>query len=88
MKTHLQILVALTAALTSVGHSQVSVVAGPESFSENWRKCSLEDCTVGGLDAAADSEGQIYVLDLVAADVRVMARKKDVPVASGGTNGA
>lgn len=54
------------------------VVAGPESFPENWQKCSL-DCTMGGLDAAVDSAGRIYVLDLVAADVRVMARKKDAP---------
>jgi hypothetical protein len=57
------------------------VVAGPESFSENWQKCSLEDCTMGGLDAAVDSQGRIYVLDLVAADVHVMARKKDAPTA-------
>ncbi len=55
------------------------VVAGVESFPENWRKCSLADCTVGGLDAAVDAAGQVYVLDLVRADVRIMARKKDVP---------
>jgi hypothetical protein len=36
---------------------------------------------MGGLDAAVDSQGRIYVLDLVAADVRVMARKKDAPAA-------
>jgi len=54
------------------------VVAGVESFPENWLKCSLADCTVGGLDAAVDAAGHVYVLDLVNADVRVMARKKDM----------
>jgi hypothetical protein len=52
------------------------VVAGPESFSENWQKCSPSDCTTGGLDAAVDSAGRIYVLDIVEANVRIMARKK------------
>jgi hypothetical protein len=51
------------------------VVAGSESFSENWLKCSPSDCTTGGLDAAVDSQGRIYILDLVTADVRVMAKK-------------
>ncbi len=51
------------------------VVAGVESFSENWLKCSLADCTVGGLDAAVDSQQRIYILDLVANDVRVMKHK-------------
>jgi hypothetical protein len=57
------------------------VVAGPESFSANWQKCSPSDCTTGGLDAAVDAEGRIYILDLVDADIRIMARKKDVPAA-------
>jgi len=52
-----------------------SVVAGPESFTENARAHDLSDCTVGGLDAAADSQGRIYVLDLITSDVRVMKRK-------------
>jgi hypothetical protein len=52
------------------------VVAGPESFSANWQKCSPSDCTTGGLDAAVDSTGRIYILDVVEANVRVMARKK------------
>lgn len=52
------------------------VVAGTESFSENWRKCSPSDCTTGGLDAAVGADGQIYILDMVEANVRVMARKK------------
>ena len=53
-----------------------SVVAGPESFPENAKACSdLNDCTRGGMDAAVDSEGRIYILDFVAADVRVMKAK-------------
>jgi hypothetical protein len=53
-----------------------SVVAGPESFPENAKACSdLNDCTHGGMDAAVDSEGRIYILDFVAADIRVMKRK-------------
>ena len=53
-----------------------SVVAGPESFPENVKACSgdASECHHGGLDAAVDSHGRIYVLDLVAKDVRVMAR--------------
>lgn len=52
-----------------------SVVAGPESFKENAETCDPTDCTVGGLDATVDMEGRIYILDLVANDIRVMARK-------------
>ncbi len=53
-----------------------SVVAGVESFPENAKTCSsLNDCTHGGLDAAVDSQGRIYILDFVTADVRVMKRK-------------
>ena len=51
------------------------VVAGVESFPENWRKCSLVDCTVGGVDAAVDSQQRIYILDRVTNDVRIMKRK-------------
>jgi hypothetical protein len=52
------------------------VVAGPESFPENAAACnSLNDCTHGGLDVAADSHGTIYILDFVANDIRVMKRK-------------
>lgn len=63
------------------------VVAGPESFPENARAGSLTDtgdATRGGLTAAVDSTGLIYVLDLVAADIRVMRLKGDGagPVAS------
>jgi len=53
------------------------VVAGPESFTENWHKCSPADCTMGGLDAAVDSQQRIYILDLVTGEVRVMAKKKE-----------
>jgi len=51
------------------------VVAGVESFPENWRKCSLADCTVGGLAAAVDSHQRIYILDRITNDVRIMKRK-------------
>ena len=52
------------------------VVAGPESFPENARVCTGDaDCTKGGLDCATDSQGRIYVLDMVSADIRVMMRK-------------
>jgi hypothetical protein len=52
-----------------------SVVAGPESFPENARAGGLDDCFLGGLDAAVDSQGRIYVLDMVREDVRVMRAK-------------
>lgn len=52
-----------------------SVVAGVETFSENARACGPSDCTAGGLDAAVDSQGRIYILDIVTGDVRVMQKK-------------
>ena len=52
-----------------------SVVAGVETFSENARACGPADCTAGGLDAAVDSQGRIYILDMVTGDVRVMKAK-------------
>lgn len=52
-----------------------SVVAGVETFSENARACGPSDCTAGGLSAAADSQGRIYILDIVTGDIRVMQRK-------------
>jgi hypothetical protein len=52
-----------------------SVVAGVEAFVENSRACGPSDCTAGGLDAAVDAQGRIYILDLVTGDVRVMKRK-------------
>jgi hypothetical protein len=52
-----------------------SVVAGVESFSENARACGPSDCTAGGLDATVDSQGRIYILDIVTGDVRVMKAK-------------
>jgi hypothetical protein len=55
-----------------------SVVAGPETFPENAKATFVkgtEDCRLGGLDAAVDSQQRIYILDLVANDVRVMNRK-------------
>jgi len=53
-----------------------SVVAGAESFPENAHACTdLNDCIHGGIDAAVDSEGRIYILDIVTSEVRVMKRK-------------
>lgn len=53
-----------------------SVVAGAESFPENAHACTnLNDCVHGGIDAAVDSDGRIYILDIVTSDVRVMKRK-------------
>ena len=55
-----------------------SVVAGPESFPQNASATFVkgtEDCRLGGLDAAVDSQQRIYILDLVVNDVRVMKRK-------------
>lgn len=54
------------------------VVAGVESFPENMRAGSARrtnDGMMGGLDAAVDAEGRVYILDLVANNVRVMTRK-------------
>ncbi len=52
-----------------------SVVAGVEAFSENAKVCGPADCTTGGLDATVDSQSRIYILDLVAGNVRVMKLK-------------
>lgn len=54
------------------------VVCGPESFPKNAQAGAARDSsdgTMGGLDAAVDSKGRIYVLDIVTAEVRVMSRK-------------
>jgi len=56
-----------------------SVVAGVESFAQNAKACSgagAGDCTTGGLDAAADSQGRIFILDRVTGGVRLMRRKE------------
>jgi hypothetical protein len=52
-----------------------SVVAGVETFAANAKACGPADCTAGGLDAVAASQGRIIILDFVTGDVRVMARK-------------
>ncbi|MCX6928810.1 MAG: hypothetical protein NT154_37200 [Verrucomicrobia bacterium] len=55
-----------------------SVVAGTETFPENAKATFVkgtEDCRLGGLSGAVDSQQRIYILDLVANDVRVMKRK-------------
>jgi hypothetical protein len=53
-----------------------SIVAGAESFAANAKVCGPNDCTLGGLDGVADAKGRIYILDLVAAETRVMERDK------------
>jgi hypothetical protein len=53
------------------------VVAGAESFPENLRARAARrgvDGMMGGLDAAVDASGKIYILDLVASNIRVMKR--------------
>lgn len=55
-----------------------SVVAGSEWFRENGHAGQLSDQsdgTVGGLDAAVDSRGRVYILDPVTRGVRIMKRK-------------
>jgi hypothetical protein len=60
----------------SAGGDFESVVAGVESFPENAKACTdLNDCMNGGLDVAVDSQGQVYIVDFVTSDVRVMKRK-------------
>ncbi len=57
------------------------VVAGTESFPQNARASvarDLSDGTMGGLDAVADAKGQVYLLDIVAAEIHVLARKPKV----------
>jgi len=54
------------------------VAAGPESFPENSRAGAARDAsdgTLGGLDAAVDSQGTIYILDLVTGEVHVRKHK-------------
>ena len=53
-----------------------SVVAGPELFPKNMRAGSgLSDSTRGGLGAATDSRGRVFILDFVTNEVLVMERK-------------
>jgi hypothetical protein len=59
-------------------HTLNCVVAGPEMFRQNGRagqSSDRADGTLGGLDAAVDSKSNIYVLDLIAGDIRVMRPK-------------
>jgi hypothetical protein len=60
-----------------------SVVAGPESFPENLRISDGEssESVEGGLDAAVDSRGRIYILDWVANNIRIMTRKSEAGAA-------
>ena len=62
-----------------------SVVAGPESFPEAAKASATDDAdgTQGGLDAAVDATGRIYILDIAAGDVRIMARKAGAPPTTG-----
>ena len=62
----------------SADQSLAGVVAGPEVFRDNGSPGQTSDRldgTLGGLDAAVDSAGNIYVLDLVAGDLRLMKPK-------------
>lgn len=55
------------------------VVAGPESFPENWKVCTLNalsDCRTGGLDVVADSQGRVLVMDPIERTVRIFTRIK------------
>lgn len=66
-----------------------SVVAGAESFPENREACSSpNDCRHGGLDAVVDAAGRVLILDLVRADVRVMAPKAGGAVPNSAGKGA
>lgn len=52
-----------------------SVVAGTEAFPENAKVGAGEreaDAALAGLDAAVDSHGTIFILDLVTSEIRVM----------------
>jgi hypothetical protein len=67
----------------SAGGKFESVVAGPESFPENAKTGltkSTADGRLGGLHAAVDSQGRIYILDLVKADIRVMRKKNPASI--------
>jgi hypothetical protein len=53
------------------------VVAGPEAFPENTKISSeLNHGVRGGIDAAVDAGGTIYLLDLVLGDIRVMKPRR------------
>jgi hypothetical protein len=57
-----------------------SVVAGTESFPENARVAAGEsraDPLRAGLDVAVDSGGDVYILDNVRADIRIMRKKPE-----------
>jgi hypothetical protein len=49
-----------------------SVVAGAESFPEAAR-AATGNCVHGGLDAVVDAQGRVFVLDVAAANIRVLA---------------
>lgn len=60
-----------------------SVVAGTESFPENARTGAgdaASDGVLSGLDATADAQGGIYILDMVTSEIHVMARKTNQTV--------
>jgi len=57
----------------------VDVIAGPESFAENWRICTLNglsNCQTGGLDVAVDSQERVLVLDPIERVVRIFTQIK------------
>ena len=62
----------------STDHTLECVVAGPELFLQNGRPGQVSDQadgSLGGVHAAVDSKGTIYILDLVAGDIRAMRPK-------------
>ncbi|MEI6351008.1 MAG: hypothetical protein WCP06_07870 [Verrucomicrobiota bacterium] len=56
-----------------------SVVAGTESFPENAKVGAGErdsDASLAGLDATVDSQGRIWILDLITGELRMMREKQ------------
>jgi hypothetical protein len=53
-----------------------SVVAGPETFTENARACGPNECTLGGMDGVVDDPGRVLILDFATGRVRVLERKE------------
>ncbi len=57
------------------------VVAGPEMFGDTATSESIreaDDRVYGGLDGVVDSQGRVFILDLLTGEIRVMRRKAAV----------
>jgi hypothetical protein len=62
-----------------------SVVAGPTQFLDATRQESRADpdeASIGGLDGVVDSQGRVYVLDLLAQDFQLFERSQGQPMTS------